>query len=298
MKMIKQTFFTTLLTFSFFAQASAQSFNLPGDGNWYLVASMGGRHAFIEYVYNHATAHNPSIAKGEIHFINAKTYAIQRHQTMGYGAYNQPQFAVINFGNNTQLWVKATPGVSAGTFEILRYQYTTLHLGSTSDANLNDNGGNVKIYDKLPDSSHWLNGNVQVMDGKLGIGVSNFGSDNSFKLFVKGGIRAEKAKIDIASQNGWGDYVFEPTYKLPTLQEVETYLKAHKHLPGVPSAATLVKEGLDLGKMHKIQMVKIEELTLYTIQLKKENDALKQKMKKYESLAKRVEKLEKMLEKK
>ena len=106
-------------------------------------------------------------------------------------------------------------------------------------------------------------------NGQVGIGVTNFGTDNTFKLFVKGGIRTEKAKIDVASQSSWGDYVFEPTYRLAPLNEIETYIKAHKHLPGVPSAATLVKKGLDLGKMHKIQMVKIEELTLHTISQEK-----------------------------
>ncbi|OJJ17565.1 hypothetical protein BKI52_27265 [marine bacterium AO1-C] len=131
-------------------------------------------------------------------------------------------------------------------------------------------------------------------NGQVGIGVTNF--DGDFKLYVDGGIRIRNAKVDLST--AWGDYVFETTYKLPTLSEVEAYIKANKHLPGVPSAATLEKEGLDLGEMQKTQMVKIEELTLYTIQLKKENDALKQKMKKYESLAKRLEKLEKILEKK
>ena len=106
-------------------------------------------------------------------------------------------------------------------------------------------------------------------NGQVGIGVTNFGTDNTFKLFVKGGIRTEKAKVEVANQGGWGDYVFEPTYRLAPLNEVETYIKAHKHLPGVPSATTLVKKGLDLGKMHKIQMVKIEELTLHTISQEK-----------------------------
>jgi len=133
-------------------------------------------------------------------------------------------------------------------------------------------------------------------DGKIGIGTNAFKFGGNFKLYVNGGIRGRHCKVDL--QTDWGDYVFEPTYQLPTLREVEAYIKTNKHLPGVPSATTLEKEGLDLGEMQTIQMVKIEELTLYTIQLKKENDALKQKMKKYELLAKRLEKLEKMLEKK
>ena len=133
--------------------------------------------------------------------------------------------------------------------------------------------------------------------GRVGVGVTNFGTDNTFKLFVKGGIRTEKAKIDVASQSSWGDYVFEPTYRLAPLNEIETYIKAHKHLPGVPSAATLVKKGLDLGKMHKIQMVKIEELTLHTIaqekKIKQKEARIDQLEKKMILMMKRLEALEK-----
>lgn len=131
-------------------------------------------------------------------------------------------------------------------------------------------------------------------EGKVGIGTTSFGNGN-FKLYVEGGVRTRQVKVDTDS---WADFVFEPSYKLPSLNDIEAYIKANKHLPGVPSAKELKKEGMNLGDMHKIQMQKIEELTLYTIQLKKENEALKQKVNKYDALAKRLEKLEKMLEKK
>lgn len=78
--------------------------------------------------------------------------------------------------------------------------------------------------------------------------------------------------------------VFDAQYELPSLEELDTYVKSAHHLPGVPSAAVVEKEGLDLGEMQKIQMQKIEELTLYMIAMKAENDLLKKRMAELEKI--------------
>ncbi|TAE72623.1 MAG: hypothetical protein EAZ85_09220 [Bacteroidetes bacterium] len=107
---------------------------------------------------------------------------------------------------------------------------------------------------------------------KLGIGIKfdkNATAYDGYRLFVKEGIRTEKVKVDIATSNGWADFVFEKRYKLRSLAEVEAFIQKNKHLPDVPSEKQLQKEGLDLGEMQKIQMQKIEELTLYIIELEK-----------------------------
>ncbi len=91
------------------------------------------------------------------------------------------------------------------------------------------------------------------------------------RMYVQGGIRAEKVKVDIADQNGWADYVFEEGYELMSTTELESYIKEHKHLPGVPSAAEVVENGIDVAEMNKILLEKIEELTLRIIELEKRN---------------------------
>lgn len=73
----------------------------------------------------------------------------------------------------------------------------------------------------------------------------------------------------------WVDFVFVPDYKLPTLPEVEQYILANKHLPNVPTTTQVTEKGIDLGEMNKILLQKVEELTLYMIELKKENEAIK-----------------------
>jgi hypothetical protein len=93
--------------------------------------------------------------------------------------------------------------------------------------------------------------------------------NGDFKLWVEGGIRTERVRVDIASENNWADYVFDEDYVLMPIEELEAFIKEHKHLPGVPSAEEVVKNGIDLAEMNKILLEKIEELTLRVIELEK-----------------------------
>lgn len=62
------------------------------------------------------------------------------------------------------------------------------------------------------------------------------------------------------------DYVFKPTYHLPTLTEIKTYIDQNHHLPEVPSAEQVANDGLKLGEMNTLLLKKVEELTLYLIE--------------------------------
>ncbi|HVI44218.1 MAG TPA: hypothetical protein VM802_05095 [Chitinophaga sp.] len=118
--------------------------------------------------------------------------------------------------------------------------------------------------------------------GNVGIGTTNPGS---YKLAVEGTIGARKVKV---TQAAWADYVFSPDYKLPTLAAVEAFIKAHGHLPDVPSAAEVTKDGLDLAEINKQQMQKIEELTLYLIQQQKTIEQQQQRIDKMEKQLNRI----------
>jgi hypothetical protein len=114
--------------------------------------------------------------------------------------------------------------------------------------------------------------------------IGNTTMPAGYKLYVEQGILTEKVKVALKTSGNWADHVFVPGYKLKSLPEVETFINQNKHLPGIPSAETLVKEGgVDITDMLAKQMEKIEELTLYIIdmnkrmdKLEKENAALKQ----------------------
>jgi hypothetical protein len=105
----------------------------------------------------------------------------------------------------------------------------------------------------------------------VGVGTTNPQS----KLAVNGTITAKEVKV---TQTGWSDYVFAKDYCLLPLDEVEAYVSTQKHLPGIPSAQEVEKEGLAIADTLSKQMQKIEELTLYMIQLKKENEQLKERI--------------------
>ena len=105
-------------------------------------------------------------------------------------------------------------------------------------------------------------------DGNVGIGITN----PEYKLAVKGTIAASEIKV--VDTSGWADFVFNDDYNLPSLETVESYIKKEKHLPDVPSAKEIEKDGLSMSAMMAKQMQKIEELTLYLIEMKKQNSDL------------------------
>ena len=84
-----------------------------------------------------------------------------------------------------------------------------------------------------------------------------------YKLDVKGTIRANE--ILVTSPTG-ADFVFDKEYKLPSLNEVKSYIQENKHLPEIPSAEQMQENGVSLDKLVIQLLQKVEELTIYTIQ--------------------------------
>jgi hypothetical protein len=108
--------------------------------------------------------------------------------------------------------------------------------------------------------------------GNVGIGTTN----PDAKLAVKGTIHAEEVKVDL--QIPGPDYVFEPTYQLPSLTEIENYIKTNKHLPEVPSAKEMETNGINLSEMNMLLLKKVEELTLHLIEMQKENSNVQKRL--------------------
>lgn len=75
------------------------------------------------------------------------------------------------------------------------------------------------------------------------------------------------------------DHVFSGDYNLPALADVEAFIMAERHLPGVPSAETMQSEGVDLNAMNAKLLEKVEELMLYTVEQDKRIAALEKKLK-------------------
>jgi len=103
-----------------------------------------------------------------------------------------------------------------------------------------------------------------------------------YKLGVDGKVVCEELKVQLSSK--WADYVFAPEYKMMTLSETESYINKNKHLPNIPSATEVAEEGISLGEMSKLQMEKIEELTLHVIAINKEKEELEKRIARLEAL--------------
>lgn len=93
-----------------------------------------------------------------------------------------------------------------------------------------------------------------------------------YLLSVAGKIMCTELRVQNTAS--WPDYVFADDYNLKSIDELEQHIKTEKHLPGVPSACEVEENGIAVGEMQKVMMEKIEELTLYIIALKKENEKL------------------------
>ena len=109
-------------------------------------------------------------------------------------------------------------------------------------------------------------GERMILDGtgNLGIGTSNtYGN----KLAVNGAVLATAVTVKLNAN--WPDYVFKPSYHLPLLSDVKTYIDQNNRLPEMPSEAQVAKEGVNLGEMNKLLVKKVEELTLYLIEQNK-----------------------------
>jgi hypothetical protein len=113
-------------------------------------------------------------------------------------------------------------------------------------------------------ASHSITGNV-------GIGCTN----PTAKLTVNGLIRATGIEIVSAP---CADYVFEKDYNLMNILDVEKYVNANKHLPEIPSAKEFKAEGYKVAEMDELLLKKIEELTLYIIALKKDNEKMQREI--------------------
>lgn len=191
----------------------------------------------------------------------------------------------IGQGDNLQeiMFYGSNSGPTTFTWKRQVWESTTMDAAGSnyySPAVMSLNTGNGQLY----------------VSGNVGIGTTSPQSE----LAVNGTITTKKV---VVTQAGWSDYVFAPSYKLRSLPAVESYIKANGHLPDVPSAADVAKNGINLGNTQADLLRKIEELTLYAIEQHKaqqlataKNESLERKLADQQSaieqLKKAIEKLE------
>ncbi len=180
--------------------------------------------------------------------------------TGGAGAYTLPS---ADGSSGQQLTTNGTGGLSWGSVAGI-----TTNLFILSGSYLTSTVNGVTNSVTLP----WSTSGANISNSNTGaVIIGSVSTPAGYKLYVSTGILTEKIKAALKTSANWSDFVFESHYKLKPIEDVEKYIKANKHLPDVPSADELVKEGgIDMNEMFAKQMQKIEELTLYIIDMKKE----------------------------
>ncbi len=197
----------------------------------------------------------------------------------------------INNGQNSAIYFpnhNLTIGTKSGT-----YYHNSLNLkpgGSDSGVLYST----LRLFTANSPDSHTekiritTNGNSFFNAGKVGIGTDN----PSDKLTVNGTVKCKKARVTL---EGFADFVFEKNYDLPTLEEVERHINENGHLKDIPKEAEVMENGLDLGEMNVKLLQKVEELTLYVIELNKQAKTQQAMMEKQQTtIAKQQEIIEEL----
>ncbi len=103
-------------------------------------------------------------------------------------------------------------------------------------------------------------------------------TNSNYKLDVNGVNGFVRANEVVVNTTG-ADFVFEENYPLMSLKDLEQHIKTKKHLPGIPTEKEMKEnDGVSLGEMQSKLLQKIEELTLYIIELNDENHSLKERL--------------------
>lgn len=156
---------------------------------------------------------------------------------------------------------------------------TKLHILSGQDAGLS-NVSNGYLMLGSGTSSNIIIDNNEIMARSNGavapltfqndggsVRIGNVAAPAGYLFAVNGKMISEELKVQLSGS--WPDYVFKPGYQLKPFEELRNFIELNNHLPNIPAAAEVEKNGIEVGDMQKRQMEKIEELTLYILELEK-----------------------------
>jgi trimeric autotransporter adhesin len=284
--------YNSIGSFNNYIGSAAGANNRTGDYNVMVGASAGydgvgttpknsSYGIFIGSFTGAQTTSNFNIAIGHA----AASYNISGASTIAIGGYSNGHSAATNNSNCTFI------GTQSGTWT------GTNHAAPTTVANNLTNATAIGYQAQVTVSNALVLGGQGANAVNVGIGVTNptnpleikgilnfrtamnspslkinekdvFGIDENEKLWVS------NFKIKYTNENQWSDKVFEKGYKMLSINELEDFVNQNKHLPNIPSATEVVRNGVDNSEITSKLLEKIEEMSLYIIQLEKRIDQI------------------------
>ncbi|TAN15357.1 MAG: hypothetical protein EPN37_09560 [Chitinophagaceae bacterium] len=213
-------------------------FNILNEGNYFGMGYNNGNTAF-------SINQSGNVGIGTTNPTGKLTVA-------GVSNYNNIQFT----GNSSN-----GVGISIENTQSAGHKYDLFSSGSSDDVG----SGDFAIYDETAGSYRFAispSGNVLI--GKTSQ------TNTAYKLDVNGNIRANQVTVNATG----ADYVLDSSYHLPSLDQLQNFIKANHHLPGIAPAKQMQSEGINLGNNQTQLLKKIKELTLYIIAEDKKNQQL------------------------
>lgn len=215
----------------------------------------------------------PNLDWGSIDAGNVKWYKVPSNIDQAYAVYQRdgggsPNYWDYYFRLDAKLPASCPADRRLRIFSIYIAAIDKVTGGSSAAINLNND----------PVATQYPIYTLGAPGGGLLVTQENI-SSNTLKpvtnLDMNGTLTAKKVKV---TMNGWSDFVLKENYPLRSLEDLEQFIKIHQHLPDVPSEKEVLAQGNDLGEMDKKLLQKIEELTLYMIELKKENATIRREL--------------------
>jgi hypothetical protein len=244
------------------------SFNALNHNDW---IGIGGQtnHSFVSIASTaeHTTISNSEIGRGTVYYLKDGVNPSNPDAALVPSKYTQ---LINNYGGNSDV---------------------TYRIGNNTNATDAGAASKVEVLGEFI-SSHDGNNQIFAKNGRTIIGnisptllseINTQDPNTDYKLIVNGKVRVRSEVYVKQGGLTWPDYVFAKDYKLMPLQQVEQHIQEKGYLPNMPSAAEVEKDGIAVGNIIKLQQEKIEELTLYLIEMKKQNDDLQNRMKALEN---------------
>lgn len=246
-------------------------YGYTNSSNGYAGYFRGGKNYFEGYVG--MGTNNPSYPLHILTTSNARALYVDNDYSgilSKYGLYSSISADGTGARYGVYSYVYANPTDASGSYGGRFYVNSNNSTGATYGvyASVSTSGTGNRWAAYFPSGNTYIGGDLR---------VGNTNGATGYKVSVDGKIMCEELRVELSGS--WPDYVFDYNYQLMPLKELEKSIRKNKHLPGLPSASTIKENGIMVGDMTKTLTQKVEELTLYIIELDKKVEKLEKENK-------------------